>query len=379
MLLKKNIPELATLDFLDKIKNNYKLKFGVDPYNISDWDPSVNFKNEIIPNLKIPPINELIDYSFSYTNNYRAEILKSLGFDIKQKGCLITPSGSVSILCVVNWLNAMTDKIVHVFCPVYFSLIHNCNNFNIKITKQYLIKKQTNFSLPDNLNIIPSVVWITNPVYCTGVHINNKRIVGQLKQIMNNGKYLIADECLAISGKELSRTLGNEKNFIGIYAPHKSICVNGIKFSVIVFDKIHQDFFDHWADILYGCLPASSNSSISHFLSTNFINYQNLFLQRISETFNFIIKLCKPHDVVKYDKDGLGYLITLYFPKINGKLSLNSDFLHEMTYQTGGYFIPGIRNHFDPKFGLCFRVNLARDSPIFRSTIVRLINYLKQF
>lgn len=373
----KQIPELSTLDYLFKLENKYENKYGLKPYNVSDWNPSEEFVNNIISKLEIPKLKNAIDYAFSYTNKNKKHILKTLGFDYNKKGCLITPSGSTSILCSINWLNLLGINNINVISPAYFSLFHNCENFNIHVQEHYMLRCNDKFKLP-NLPIEDEApVWITNPIYCTGVHLNNEAYIYHLKDIMDKqNRFLIADECLAMRGNELSHVIGDNKKFIGIYAPHKTISVNGIKFSIIVFDKLFQVFFDQWSDILYGCLPLSSLSAIKHYISDNFIEYQTLFLHNTTNAFNFIKNICSSKKNIKIDNDVNGYLATIYTPNITKEKFTDDGFIWEIMEQTGGSFIMGHRNHFDPDYGMCFRVNLARDGILFRTTITRIINFL---
>ena len=50
---------------------------------------------------------------------------------------------------------------------------------------------------------------------------------------------------------------------MGIYTPHKSVCMNGLKFSVIAFHPSHQKIFQDLADILLGGLSLSAVGAIA--------------------------------------------------------------------------------------------------------------------
>src|SRR5258707_637129 len=76
--------------------------------------------------------------------------------------------------------------------------------------------------------------------------------------IADAGAYVVVDEALAFPPTRIALSLGGHSNFIGIYTPHKSICINGMKCSLVAFHPTLEDFFDDWADVLSGGLSVSA-------------------------------------------------------------------------------------------------------------------------
>lgn len=185
-----SISELESLEVIDRLSRRYREAYGSDPYNVSHWDPSPQFQSDLVGYLNIPPHNQLIDYVFSYTLAVREQLLESLGFDPTQKGCLVTPSRSVSILCIVNWLKNMGIEKFSALCPVYFTLAHNCRRVKISLDKTFLVRRHMNYQIPSNLmeaRTGPEVLWITNPVYCTGVHMSDDDLE-PIKELLERGR-----------------------------------------------------------------------------------------------------------------------------------------------------------------------------------------------
>jgi hypothetical protein len=84
---------------------------------------------------------------------------------------------------------------------------------------------------------------------------------------------------------------------------------------------------------------------------------------------------CEENKIL-FDNNINGYLVSCYFPFLKDSNGSDKNFLWSVLENTGGIFIPGIRNHFNPNVGLSFRINLCRDDIQFRSTLLRVFNYL---
>ena len=182
---------------------------------------------------------------------------------------------------------------------------------------------------------------------------------------------------LALTPTNVPRALGGHKNFVGIYTPHKALCVNGLKFSIIAFHPDLEDFFDDWADVLFGGLSLSSSAAIGHFLSAEFDNYRNAFICSIETARAWHNDLLAEYEgCIKTDDRSRGHFLTVYFPFIDAKLGNSIPFIEAVIEATGAAFIPGNRSGFNPEAGFCFRVNLAQDSSQFRGALARLYRYL---
>jgi len=280
----------------------------------------------------------------------------------------------------VNWLAAIGMKQITVCSPAYFSLFHICRRYGIEISEKFMARSPQGYDLPEltELNQCePGVLWLTNPIYSTGVPIRTED-VKIIACLLEGGWHVIADECLAVQGVELGRSLGHHPRFVGIYAPHKGICINAVKFSAILFNKRNQRFFDHWADILYGCLSISTKAAIAHFLSSNFETYGNMFFERINLAKRFIQSAIRNTPGALSDYDSVGCFITCYFPRLKSSLGNDPHFLENVIAASGGSFIPGCRNHFDPALGFNLRINLSRDSTMFRGIFVRLLGSIEE-
>jgi hypothetical protein len=373
------IPELDCLDLIEDLEHDYLDAFGSRPINVSHWDPSDSFTKALTVFLDLPIEWSAVNYMFSYTTGTSIGasegIAAAFGYDEAASGALITPSGTVSIVCAVNWIAAMGFKKLNVLFPAYFSLIHICERCGIEVIPHYMPRLSDSFSIPDITASTPGVVWISNPTYSTGVYYPDTEIE-KIRALLELGWYVVADECLALSGLELGRKLSAYPRFIGIYAPHKAICVNAVKFSALCFDIRFQRFFNHWADVLYGCLGLSTRAGVAHYLSDKFQQYQSRFLERLSSPRHFIAGICQSTSAASLDVNSIGHFATCYFLTLPALLGDDGIFLKRTINASGASFIPGNRNHFDPTFGFNFRINFGQDSTMFRGAICRLIDFL---
>mgnify|MGYP000382982134 CR=1 FL=1 len=375
------IPERKTLSDLWALSDKYYKIYGVEVENVSHWNPSEHFKDKLQKEIKLPSLNPIVDYVVSTNFPESIDIIKKIGFNDKYQYGLVTPTGSVSILSTISFLKEQGVQKIVVLAPVYWTVIHICRQFNIDIEIIYLERHEGNFSVPKNITKKSRsesekiAYWFTNPVYCTGVHINNE-LIKLSETLVNNNSWIIFDECLSTISRSAGNQLRNYGKFIGIYAPHKGVCVNGIKFSIVITDKYYKEFLEHWSTVHYGCLGASNRIAALHFLSDDFDSYEKEFDSKISLTRDFLLDLSQHHTGLSIDQSANGYLNTLYFSNIKGDVSYDLDWLWNIVKESGAIMIPGTRNHFSPNLEFCFRVNLSADSPRFRSRLINLVNIL---
>jgi hypothetical protein len=371
------VDELSAVEVIEELENDYLIAHGCKTINVSHWDPSPELVRRLESFLDVPFRWPAVNYLFSYDLERGPEVRKALGLAASSCGGLITPSGSASMVCVVNWLAAMGMRQLTVLFPAYFSLRHICRRCDVNVVERFMVRHTREYCLPplpQKPPAQPSVLWVTNPVYATGVRFAAADIC-ELRRLLDCGWHVVADESLAIAGSELGRELCDHPRFVGIYSPHKSICVNAVKFSLLAFPSQFQRFFDHWADVLYGCLSSSNFAAVDHYLSENFRAYSAEFFARIDQTRAFVSEICVAVPGVELDSSPTGNFATCYFPKIPSRFGADREFLHAAIDSTGASFIPGNRNRFDDAIGFNFRINFAQDSPLFRGTLKRLITH----
>ena len=374
-----DIRELKLLADLESIADGYEEEFGAPPINLSLWNPAQNVLKEM--ELHLPFSSDLkgIEYTFSYELPEREAVMQALGFDPKTSGSLLTHSGSTAIVATANWLKQKGCLSVLIIGPRYFTVPYALASFGINWTLAYTHRSRAgNFSFPPlDERALQGVdaVWLTNPVYCTGVDYSEDDCTEFISAMLRLGIQIVLDECLSECGRRIGPKFSTH-GITAIYAPHKAICVNGIKFAAIIFDQSEQEHFDSWCDVWNGCLPISSVIAVRHFLSPDFVRYRTDFRNITSLRHKKIREVVALTSSIQLDATAQGYLISVYAPKIEAKAGLDISFLKRTAKATGAIFIAGARNEMNPDVGLSFRLNLAAIDTAALAAFTRLCAWL---
>lgn len=187
-------------------------------------------------------------------------------------------------------------------------------------------------------------VWVTSPIYSTGVYLDPNEIE-KLRYLIRRKVFVVADESFALPGHELIRNIGISTHFISIYCPHKAISCNGYKFSGIVASDIYEDFLEQWVDVLSGNLPQSCYASIYHYLTPNYEECVNSFQMEIEEAKKAIFSFLRSSHHTT-DANAIGSLISVYCDNIDFKQTTGDDFFQQLHKKTCTSFYPGWLNGF---------------------------------
>ena len=371
------IDELDRLEAIEEVSRRYEDAYRSVPINVSHWNTSAEFKKRMLPLLDFRMDVEPIDYLYSYYVPGLAAVIRKLGFDGSRHSYLLTTASTSSIVAVVNWLHSLSIDRLVIYGPCYFTVVHACRALNVNVELRYLQREDGRYTLPPLPVAADRVaLWITNPIYATGQYLASGD-VRRLAEYSRAGGIVVLDEALAMPPLAAGRHFDSDSPFACIYSPHKAISVNAYKFSAIVVQKRDEDFYDQWADVLTGSLPASSVAAVNHYLSATFDEYANVFIQVTAESLRWLHQQQLPYAVPLFDRDSIGNYVTLFFPDLPADIGYETEFLWDIAEESGAVFIPAIRSYFDPALGLGMRVNLALDGPLFRGALLRLLAALR--
>ena len=381
------LPEKILIDEIEAMAARWQASEGRSPINISHWNPSDDFLRRlhtlVAPASPFDPLRCLqscdpMPYRHSRDLPTTQAVLRKLGFASQDAAALITENGTTSISTVANWLKLHDVEEVTLLSPSYFTTAHSLRRLGM-VVKELPLERGTDgiYRLPTGLDVPPGeALWLTNPVYSTGLYALEQSC-DALRQIADAGTFIVADESLALRPTAIAQTLGGHENFVGIYTPHKSICMNGMKFSAVVTHPRHQATLDDWADVLSGGLSLSATIAVQHFVTASFDECRAAFARLLRKTRAWHSELVRSFNgTVAVDSDSEGHFIMAYLPRFAAELRHRIDFLEEILAETGCILIPGFRSGFDERSGFCFRINLARDSDAFRVTVERLYSFL---
>jgi aspartate/methionine/tyrosine aminotransferase len=380
----KMIPEYEELWALERVSQKYCSRHGADPFNISHWDPSAATIDLLASCLRIPKAPSLFQYLYSYDLMVHRQLLERLGSVDPDRRCVVVPSGTNAIMFAAWWLKCLGVDRLAVLCPAYFSIFHASEIVNLAFTKIYMHRNQISglWELPTDAirsfigqSPLRTAIWITNPIYSAGVYLSIEGLQC-IKEALAAGVSLVADECLCINGYELGRALSGSR-FVGLYSPHKAICMNALKFAAITFDHQFEDFFESCIDVISGPLSAAAFCAIHHFCDDNFLEMQEVFLHHTVKAKEIVATAVRRYpDSIEFDARTAGHFITCYLRDLPGALAHNISFLENLAENTAALVIPGPRNHFSEDLGFTFRINLARACPQFDGAVHRTMSFL---
>jgi aspartate/methionine/tyrosine aminotransferase len=377
------IRELGEIYYLKELAAEYKSQNGADPFELSHWDPSDQIIKALLSYLKLPPLPLAAPYIYSYNLDVQQQIVSRVGYTEPTRTCLLVQAGTNAMLLATWWVKSLNIKRLIIICPAYFPIFYSTQVMGLSYTNVYMSHDQGAWQMPKKeiISIVQeapasTAIWITNPVFCTGSYLPESDIEF-LDSLLKSGVAVVVDECLSINGYEIGKRLTCNDRLLALYSPHKSVCLNAIKFAAIVFDVEYQLFFDDWADVLVGGLAASSHSAIQHFLGDNFSHYQSAFIQSVNATRDEVTQMfSSSNGLIETDENSIGYFLTCYAPRIAGSYGNNRQFLRQLVFDTGALIVPGLRNHFSPDIGFNFRINLARRCPQFFSALHHVLEFL---
>lgn len=375
---------LIALNNIVNLERQYAIEYGIRPLNVSNWTVSNEFRNYMISNMRTPTTGNNVDYIYTHSMSriINEDVRYKLGVkSINDTAAVFTHNNTISIINVINYLKLNKYNNICIIDPSYFSIEDALNSFQIKHDHLSIIWESNRFKLPIDKILLNNydAVWITSPIYSTGVYLSPNDI-DNLSDLMNENILVITDESFALNGYELARHLDIGDKFIGIYSPHKSISMNGFKFSTIVCSDTHKNFFEQWSDVFCGNLHPSCYNAIFHFLSNDYECCLRAFDEFISRSKVEIHDALNDAKTISIDPHSLGSLITLYCNSIPEHDWTSLDFMKRLIYTTHSSLYPSYLNRFNmDMFGPCFRINLALNSANFHSSLCRIIRYLDSF
>lgn len=376
----KNIQELVTLEDIENNEILFERKYGYSPFNVSTWNPSTHFMNTYLLNKVFLSHSDYISYLYSYEINVnKMQQLKSKIGCFSDMGCLVTNTGTAAIALVTSVLKELGVEKILVVSPSYYAMLYNCLQKNMALSELHMIHTKEGYLLPQQqiLDMIRKVnaVWITNPIYNTGMYYTADDIVF-LKTQLNNDIYLICDDCFSLSGHELIREFCGFKKFIGINDPLKQVLVNGLKFATISFNKEYANLFEEWSDIVCGSLSYSTIQSIDFFLSDSFDSLLKSLDKHFKKSEDKLNKLIKNFPRSFLDYASTGHMKMCYFNDLPSDLLQNTEILYKFIEETASSIIPGNRFHFSDSVNFCFRINMGRECKEFWDALYNILKYL---
>lgn len=375
------IYHIEEIDKIRDVETATSRRTGKPVFDISNWNSGKDYHNYLYQYLKLPVINDYFDYIYGYeiSNDIHCMIREKFNFKYSDKASVLFPSSTLSIVNLVNFLQKKNAKNICILQPSYFSVEPCLQAFGLNPHNEELEYIDNKFYIPMDklLQRKYDAVWITSPIFCTNIIINESEI-SKLNYLLENKIYLICDESLSTDKNRVCPSLIQNEYLFGIYSPHKVLGTNALKFSCIIMNQEHQDFFNMWSDLFSGGMPLSSQVAIKHFLTTNYDIVLQKGLTYIHQTYIKLKELLYDHKDYCSFTPKSGLYVTIIIRKIPYELSTHHHFIKSLIENTCVSLLPGYLEGFYEKFGFCFRVNLTLNQAPLLLSVNKVLSYLKK-
>lgn len=376
---------LYHLEDIEKIRT-YEQKArnsGTQVFDISHWDSGQAYNKTLLSTLHIQKNFQPCNYVYSYEidDNIHSCVQKELVGTVSNNCCIFLSNSTMAIVNICNFLQKKGIKKVCLLQPSYFTVGPCMNTFNIAYDEVSLNFVDGKYEIPIKKILATNydAIWITSPIFCTSTYLKQQE-VDKIQLLLDRGMHVICDESLSIKGMDIRRKLSNTDNLFSIYSPHKVISANSFKFSCIICNNKNENFFDQWTDIFSGGLMNSSRLAIQHFLSKNYLECLDAYINYTSSLKKDVINYIKTefsNSNIYYSHE-IGQYMTIFYPNAPFVETTQSDFIKHLIFNTGVSLLPGYLEGFFEEFGFCFRINLTLDKTPLLSSINKVIQYLNK-
>lgn len=379
------IDDIFLMDEIFSFEQDYNRKTGISITNVSHWDSSNKFQQHMNKYIQLPPSSSPWNYYYTYSISFedRKKVLSNLGITLEKQEKtmgLLLQSSTIAIVNIINLLKNSNRNKLCILQPAYFSVTHCCSMFSL----DYGIEQ---ISFINNKPIIPvnkilskgyDSVWITSPVFGTGYYFNSLEI-NEIRLLKDAGLTIVFDESLALPGKELVREFPIDKNFFAIYSPHKSIGMNGIKFSVIICSKSYEDYLEQWIDVFSGALSCSNRDAVFHYISDNFLlECFPSYISYVNKNKQIVLDIIKKYPFASTYTNSYGHYISIFTDFKTQDNNQLLSLIKSIIVNGHASFIPGKLNGFNND-KLNFRINLTGDSNLLPCATGRILEIIKTY
>ena len=369
--------DLDPISHMVALDKRYHAEFGVPPVHLSHWDPDIRYRSWVSRTLRLPAGEDFVSYFFTYdAEELKCRLSQHLGLTAGAGVRLLTNCSTVSIVSIIHWLRLTGVTRIILFGPFYFSVLHACRALALPYEIRRAIRNNDGtYNLPklpraDLTNRV--AVWITNPIYSSGAYIRDGE--AQLRALLDIGVRVVLDETLAVPELSLGHRLAHAENCVAIYSPHKTLNINGVKFSYVVGTRQFEDRIEQWADVFNGGLTTSATTAIRHFLSANFGLCRSRMHRFAAAAYRRICDASSDGCRVSIDRWEAGNFATCYFSDVPGELAFDHTAMWNLVRDTAAVVFPTTCSYADRHWGFGFRLNLTRLSPEFLAAFSRIVS-----
>lgn len=371
-----DVDAISKLNDLERLAEEFLRRTGYEPELISHWNPKPSFSCQIeswIIDPKARP--NLIDYVYSSDISVTHD-LKTRLRENENRGLLLTPSGTTSVVNACAYLrNTGTEHLV-VLTPTYFSVEAIASILGLSVSYIDITRNDGSYKLPDAIPIIAgrkTAVWLTFPVYGASTYFAPND-VARLIDSTPPTVVVVVDESLAYLDRPGLETTATSYRVLRICTPHKALCINGEKVSFLTFPNHLLDNMDAWSDCFAGGIGAAGVRALSFIVGDQFEKAVERSRDLTHANLTKLKRILSTKVSVSMDENTDGYFVTLYWNSLPASLGEDPSFMTNILEASGALPIPSSRNRHPAECGFCFRINLFRLDEAALGAISRLVD-----
>ena len=349
------------------------------PVNLSYWNSGSDYKRLLTETLKLDGQADLFDYQYYFPEDVEAVIACKLGFsaqDCKKLYFHPLTQSTLSIAILSVLLLKMGVKL-GIIAPAYFSVQSCFDDLKLPYARFDGFMENINAAFDADLLLQSDcdAFFFTSPVNSCGIYFNAGVRAG-IQKLLDAGKLVILDESLCINGRELCRAFGAQENLIYIYSPHKTLGIQGIKFSTLVVHRKFYEEIDSLNDGYGGSLNYSCQQGYLHFASPNFDDCLAVYNSFWQENLAAVRRVLASYAFARLSPQVAGHYVMVFIDRPLSDRSVVDGMKVLMKEQ--GYFVyPGSMQGFDASRRFCFRLNLLLDRADLEQGLKVVLDYLQ--
>lgn len=345
--------------------------------NLSYWNPGSEYKAQIKDILKFDFESDFFDYEYYISEKFQKVVATKLGVsesDFKFAGLSVFSQSTVSIVTVSAFLARKNLKL-GIVSPVYFSVQTCCNDLKIPYMffDEFAENINENFDPDLLLKSECDAFWFTSPINSTSIYFSQKVKEG-IQKLLDFGKWVFLDESLCVYGKELLRTFGIQDKLFYIYSPHKTLGIQGVKFSVVVAHRKYYNEIDCLKDCYGGSLNCSNLQGVTHFASPNFDECVTFYNKFWRDNLGLVKSILTQYDFVHISSDVAGNYAMIFFNRhVDDDCFIEA--MKVLMKEHAFCVYPGSMQGFNMTNCFCFRVNLLLNKEYLENGLVSVLDY----
>lgn len=228
------IEAITRLEEIEEIASEFEQRNGYAPELLSHWDPKPAFEAtvEAWVSQATTARTSLVQYAFSSYLAKESRLFTRLK-EPASRGLVFTNSGTSSIATVISYLSGVRIRRLHIINPAYHAVEALAKGYGIATSFDSIVRDEGCYALPKGVTVgEDEALWLTSPIYGASCYLDAVR-VGHVIDALPPSVIVIVDESLAYLDRGVLTSTRSLDRVIRIVTPHKPLCVNGEKVSII--------------------------------------------------------------------------------------------------------------------------------------------------